>query len=167
MKRGRWIAVLATVLALLAVSLSTVSADAPGPACDQSNPNSVCKGNITVFVFVDRVERGGLNVVFNNGADSPLAGARVTLVMPDGTRLQRITGHTGLLNFPGVDLLPEDVVLFEVEFPARYRDTGLVPCPSSPTRKEITPASFGSLRSTRVVFCAWQHLPAATPSGPH
>ncbi len=163
MSTKRQTTVLATVLAMLMLGLSPAFAEEPRPQCKRSDPESVCMGNITVFVFVDRVENSGSNGFFNSGLDFPLPDARVTFVMPDGSRVQAITGRAGLLNFPGVDFLPGDEALIEIEYPAQYRDTPLVPCPTSPTRRRITHDSFGSMRSTQIVFCAQQYRPILSP----
>ena len=149
-----------TLLALLVLSSLTVLAESPRPECDRSDSNSLCQASITIFVFVDRVSSGG--AYYDSGVDSPLDGARITFVMPDGSRQQRVTGRTGLLNFPDIDFLPGDEAFLEIEYPAQYRDAGLVPCRSSPVRRRLTAESFGSFGSTQVVFCAEQYLPIPT-----
>lgn len=159
MKR-RWVTVYAVVLAVLAAGSLTAFADSPRPECDRSDSNSLCQANITIFVFVDRVSSGG--AYYDSGVDSPLYGARITFVMPDGSRLQRVTGRTGLLSFPDIDFLPGDEAFLEIEYPAQYRDAGLVPCRSSPVRRRLTAESFGSFGSTQVVFCAEQYLSVPT-----
>lgn len=153
----------ATLAALLAFGLgvSAAFADVPRPECDESDPASLCQGNIAVLVFVDRVEQGG-GGFFNRGSDSPLPGARITLVMPDGRWVQQITGDTGLLSFPSVEFLPGDEASIEVEYPGWYRDAALVPCLNSPPRRQITRESFGALGSLQVVFCTRQYLPQPT-----
>lgn len=158
-KRPR-VAALAALLAFV-LGVSAAFADVPRPECNESDPASLCHGNIAVLVFVDRVEQssGGF---FNSGSDSPLPGARITLVTPDGRWVQETTGNTGLLSFPGLAFLPGDEASIEVEYPAWYRDAALVPCPSSPPRRQITRESFGALGSLQVVFCARQYLPQPT-----
>lgn len=163
MKR-RWVTVCAIVLAVLTAGSLTAFAESPRPECDRSDSNSLCQANITVFTFVDRVASGGGGAYYDSGVDSPLEGARITFVMPDGSRLQRVTGRTGLLNFPDIDFLPGDEAFLEIEYPVRYRDAGLVPCRSSPVRRRLTAESFGSFGSKQVVFCAEQYLPI--PTGP-
>ena len=158
MKR-RWIIACAAVLVALMVGSLTASADSSRPECDGNDADSLCQANITVFVFVDRVGSGGGGSFYDSGIDYPVEGARITFVMPDGSRTWQVTGRTGLLSFPNVDFLPGDEAFLEVEYPARYRGAALVPCPSSPVRRRITHESFGSLGSTQVVFCAKQYLP--------
>lgn len=162
MNRRRRIAAIATALVVLAVGVSAVSADTPRPQCDRNDTASLCQANITVFVFVDTAGNGQCDAFYNSGVDDPLAGARITFVMPDGSRVQTVTGQTGLLSFPSVDFLPDDEAFIEIEYPDRYRGAGLVPCPSSPARRRITRDSFGAFGSTQIVFRAGQYLPWAT-----
>lgn len=162
MNKRKEIAVLAILLILLVISVSAVSADTPRPECDRSDANNLCQANITVFVFVDGLGDGGCDTFYNNGVDVPLEGARITFIMPDGSRTQRVSGHTGLLSFPNVDFLSGEEAFIEVEYPARYRGTGLLPCPGSPVRRRLTRDAFGSFGSTQVVFYARQHLPISS-----
>jgi hypothetical protein len=159
----RWVTACVAALAVLALGSLTVFAESPRPECDRTDSASLCQANITIFVFVDRVTSGG-GAFYESGVDSPLEGARITFVMPDGSRQQEVTGRTGLLSFPDVNFLPGDEAFIEVEYPARYRDAALVPCRSSPVRRRITHDAFGSFGSTQVVFCARQYL--STPTGP-
>lgn len=142
MNKRRRITVLVAALALSLLSFSTASADTSRPECDRSDPSHLCQASVTVFVFVDRVEQGGSGGFYNNGTDLPLPDARITFVMPDGSREQRVTTLTGLLSFPSLDFLSGDEAIIEIEYPALYRDAALLPCPGSPPRRRITGASF-------------------------
>jgi hypothetical protein len=119
---------------------------------------------ISVFVFVDRVERGGCDTFFKNGLDLPLSDARITFTLPDGQRIERVTDHTGWLSFPSVDLLPGDEAWIEVVYPSQYRNAVLAPCPNSPTQKRITSDDFNALRSLQVVFRAWPTRVTSEPT---
>ena len=150
---AKWLFIL---VALASANPSPVSSASPDSACNQYDPNQLCQGLISVFAFVDRVERDRQVAVFSAGSDHPLRGVRITLVLPDGSRKQQSTGESGMLSFQNVSLMAEDDLLVEVEYPATYRGTSLVPCPSSSMRQRITRDMFGSMRSTRLVFCAMQ-----------
>lgn len=158
----RKIMVWAAILAVLVLGMSTVLAEASESECDRSDTSNMCQASISIFVFVDRSGHGECDTFYNSGIDFPIEGARITFITPNGNRIQRITGHTGLLNLPSVDFSPEDEAFIEIEYPARYRNTALVPCPSSPVRKRITRDSFGPLGSTQVAFCASQYVPRST-----
>jgi hypothetical protein len=129
------------IVVLLTTTASTVFADGR-PECNRDDSNSICQGNITVFVYLDTLP------------DSiPLTGARVTFVTPTGDSIQRVSARTGLLNFASVDILPEEEALFRVEYPAQVYGAGVVPCSNSPTVKRIDANSFGPMRSAHINFC--------------
>lgn len=157
MSRKKASTLFAIVLALLMTGVSAVSAESPRPECDRRDGESLCQANITVFVFVDHAN-GGCDAFYDSGVDAPLEGARLTFVMPDGSRAQRTTGRTGLLSFPSVDFLPGDEAFIEIEYPAQYRGSVLLPCPSSPVRRRLTRDSFGAFGSVEIVFYAGRYL---------
>lgn len=135
-------AIVALILILFASSASTVLADGR-PECDRDDSFSICQGSITVFVYLDGLP-----------AAVPLPGARVTFVTPTGDHVQRVSEGTGLLNFAGIDILPEEEALFRVEYPAQLYGAGIVPCTNSPTVKRIDADAFGPMRSAHINFCA-------------
>ena len=150
------------VIALAGAVLGWLSlvASSQASACDIRDPETLCRGNVTVFVYLDRVERRPAGAFFNRGTDFPIAGARITFVLPDGSRLQKVTGESGRQSLSNLILFPNDEVIVEVEYPAFYRGARLQACPGSQMRRRLSPADFGPLRSTQVVFCARSSLVA-------
>ncbi len=157
MNRRSRITAFAVALAMLMLGVSVVAADSPRPTCDRGDSSSLCQASITVFTYVDNSGANQCDSFFDSGIDAPLSGARLTFVMPDGSRIQKVSGFTGYLYFTGVDFLPGDEAFLEIEYPAKYRDATLLPCSSSPVRRRITRESFGSFRSAQIHFCAHQH----------
>lgn len=138
--------------------------ETPRPPCDRGDPNSVCQATITVFVFIDRVHRGGCDGNYDE-EDLPLPGARITFWRPDGGVEQRITGRSGYLIFSrNINFLPGDEARLEAQVPPYYRGYWVVPCPNSPQTRHITRETFGASRSTRVEFRAKLLVPTRTPT---
>ncbi len=132
--------------------------------CDVGDPEMLCQGNVTVFVYLDRVEPREAGAFFNSGSDLPIAGARISFVLPDGSRLQKITGPSGRQSLSNLILFPGDEMIVEVEYPASFRGVRLQPCSGSQIRRRLSPAAFGPFRSTQVVFCV-RPLPGLQGAG--
>lgn len=145
-------------------TITPLPTETPRPPCDRSDPNSMCNATVTAFAFVDLVYRGGCDTVYNEEADFPLPGARVTLFRPDGSIEQKITAHSGYLVFSNLNFLPGDDARVEIEYPGKYRGSVLVSCPNSPDRKTITAGDFGPLRTMRVHYRTFLVLPTRTPT---
>jgi len=153
-----------TATATLPPTATPWPTETPRPPCDPDDPNSVCDATITVFDFVDQVHRQGCDTLFDEGeGDFPLPGSRITFFEPDGGRAEGITDQAGVVQFTGVDFLPGDEAVIDVEHAIRYQGNPIIPCPNSPTRKRITHESFDASRTTLVVFRAKMLLPTPTP----
>ncbi len=118
-------------------------------------------GSISVFVFLDRVERGGCDTFFKRGADLPVSGVRILFTGPGRRQMEQWTDTNGYLYFPGIDLMPGQEIFIEAIFPSQFRGWGLEPCPNSPTVRRITQTDFRSLRSLHIAFRA-RPLPATS-----
>ena len=83
----------------------------------ESSANSATSLVLSIFVYVDRVGRGGCDGFFERGLDRPLPDAGVTLTLPTSQILCEVSGPNGLTVTHIADLGPEDKITVEVSPP--------------------------------------------------